>query len=165
MPKKSFFLVSVTLALISLQTWACYAPPESWRWSDEKLVWCTDSIILGTFDGKQFTVNKTLKGSQAVNSKISVTSSNNNTDPYNEVGITPACGLSTKFKKNHTYLIFHHSHHQKGYLESKGAKDQWYKAVKKMVSKNKNLGNCHKLPDRPMPIKSEPSLLGPFIGQ
>lgn len=121
---------------------ACLEPPASWGWSDERLVQCSSTIATGIYDGKGFKVSEVLRGKVPNGSwTLKVHSENNNTDLSNEIGINPDCSLSTKFEKGQTYLVFHHSHHPKGYLKINGTKDLWLlkiRSLSKTVPKGKD---------------------------
>jgi len=114
--------------LLPISSHACFVQPAPWGWEDSKLVACTKNIFIGKFDGRDFEVQKNLKGKYPVKSKVQVKSKNINEEDV--VGIAPDCSLTTGFKKGISYIVFHHAHTPKGYqLHS----SQWEKQIMKLT--------------------------------
>ncbi len=115
--------------------WACFAPPESWSWPDDKLVACTSDIVVAKYENDQFTVQETLKGDKRIGDSFTVNSTPQSSGGKN-VGIGPDCKLTTSFSSGHVYLVFHHAHNPKGYEEVTVPKSAWYQKVKKLIKKS-----------------------------
>lgn len=127
------WVVVLICCLVPAQSFACLAPPESWSWSDDRLVACTQLIAVGKYDGTGFRVREVIRGKMRDKTKVlTVRSDNDNTDAENEIGINPDCSLSTKFEKGESYLVFFHSHHPKGYLKIKGNDDPWLLKIRRL---------------------------------
>lgn len=132
----------ITLILLSQSTFACFTPPKPWTWNEQELVYCTQNIVVGEFDGQYFRVKVNIKGNFGKGSKIKNALFNSN-ESQDLVWIEPDCSSRTSFKKGETYIVLQNGMNDKAYKNIKDSDSKaWIEKIETLMKNTKYKSAC-----------------------
>lgn len=132
----------ILIIIFSQSSFACFTPPRPWTWNEQELVFCTQNIVIGEFDGQYFRVKEKIKGNFGKGSKIKNALFNSDRSK-DLVWIEPDCSSATNFKKGETYIVLQNGMNDKAYKNIKDSDSKaWIDKIKQFMSNKDFKSDC-----------------------